>query len=131
MINLSERIQQADWKKEKHVPVIESPEQVTANKLFELKVNLGKEISHPNTTEHHIRWISLYFHPDGEKFTYQIGRFEFSAHGESVAGPNQGPVYTHHAVNTSLKISKPGILHALAFCNIHGLWESSKEIKVI
>ncbi|MCD5415757.1 class II SORL domain-containing protein [Candidatus Bipolaricaulota bacterium] len=131
MTNLSKRIQQADWKKEKHVPVIESPDQVVAGELFELKVSLGKEIAHPNTTEHHIRWISLYFHPSEEKFTYQVGLFESSAHGESVAGPNQGPVYTHHEVSTSLKISKPGTLHALAFCNIHGLWESSKEIKVV
>jgi len=29
-----------------------------------------------------------------------------------------------------MKVSKPGTLHALALCNIHGLWESSKEIKL-
>ena len=52
------------------------------------------------------------------------------AHGESTAGPNKGPVYTHHEASTSLKISKPGTLHALALCNIHGLWESSKEISL-
>ena len=130
MPELSERIQKADWKKEKHVPVIEAPDQVKANEFFEVKVSLGKEIAHPNTTEHHISWISLYFHPEGEKFTYQVGHFEFSAHGESVAGPNEGPVYTHHEVTTSLKVSKPGTLHALALCNIHGLWESSKELSV-
>ena len=130
MTELGERIQQADWKKEKHVPAIEAPDQVKADEFFEVKVSLGKEIAHPNTTEHHISWISLYFHPEGEKFTYQVGHFGFSAHGESAAGPNQGPVYTHHRVITSLKIGKPGTLHALALCNIHGLWESSKEISV-
>lgn len=57
-----------------------------------------------------------------------MGHFELSAHGESTAGPNQGPVYTHHEVTTSLKVNKPGTLHALALCNIHGLWETSKEI---
>ena len=123
-------IQQADWKKEKHVPVIECPDKVNAGEVFEVKVSLGKEISHPNTTEHHINWISLYFHPEGEKFPFQVGHYEFSAHGESVPGPNQGPVYTHHAVTAALKISKPGTLHALALCNIHGLWESSKEIGI-
>ena len=130
MTELSERIQKADWKKEKHVPVIECPDQVKAGEFFEVKASLGKEIAHPNTTEHHIRWISLYFHPEGEKFTYDVGHFEFNAHGEAVAGPNEGPVYTHHEVTTSLKVSKPGTLHALAYCNIHGLWESSKEISV-
>ncbi len=128
MKELSERIQRADWKKEKHVPVIEAPDQVPADEFFEVKVTLGKEIAHPNTTEHHISWITLFFQPEGSKFTHQVGHFEFSAHGESVAGPNQGPVYTHHEASTSLKINKPGTLYALALCNIHGLWESGKEI---
>jgi len=131
MTELGERIQRADWKKEKHVPVIECPDRVKAGEIFEVEVGLGKEIAHPNTTEHHIRWISLYFHPEGAKFTYDVARFEFNAHGESAAGPNQGPVYTHHKVTTSLKVSKAGTLHALAYCNIHGLWESSKEIELI
>ena len=130
MTELSERIQKADWRKEKHVPVIECPDQVKADEIFEVKVGIGKEVAHPNTTEHHISWITLYFHPEGEKFSHQVGHFEFSAHGESTAGPNQGPVYTHHAVTTFLKVSRPGTLHALALCNIHGLWESSKEISV-
>ncbi len=131
MADLSECIQKADWKKEKHVPVIEAPDKVQAGELFEVKVSLGKEIAHPNTTEHHIRWISLYFHPEGEKFTYDVGHFEFNAHGESTAGPNEGPVYTHHGVSAWMKTSKPGTLHALAYCNIHGLWESSKEIGLL
>ncbi len=129
-MSIGGRIQQADWKKEKHVPVIECPDQVKADELFEVTVSLGKEIGHPNTTEHHIRWISLYFHPEGDKFTYDVGHFEFNAHGESVAGPNQGPVYTHHAATVWLKIGQPGTLHALALCNIHGLWESAHEIQI-
>jgi superoxide reductase len=131
MAELSERIQKADWKLEKHVPVIEAPDQVKAGEVFEVKVSIGKEVAHPNTTEHHISWITLYFHPEGEKFTHQVGHFEFSAHGESTAGPNQGPVYTHHAAIAWLKVGKSGTLHALALCNIHGLWESSKEIVVV
>jgi len=130
MKQLSEHIQTADWKKEKHAPVIECLDRVKAGEMFEVKVGLGKEIAHPNTTEHHISWISLYFHPEGAKFAHQVGHFEFSAHGESTAGPNEGPVYTHHQVIALMKTSQPGTLHALALCNIHGLWESSKEISV-
>ena len=130
MARFSDIIQEADWKEEKHVPVIECPDTVRSGELFDVKVSLGKEIAHPNTTEHHIRWITLYFHPEGDKFPYQVGRFEFTAHGESAAGPNQGPVYTDHSVTSSLKTSKPGTLHAIALCNIHGLWESSKKIEV-
>jgi len=98
--------------------------------MFEVKVSIGKEIAHPNTTEHHIRWITLYFHPEGEEFTYDVGHFEFNAHGESTRGANEGPVHTHHEAGISMKVSKAGTLHAMSYCNIHGLWESSKEIDV-
>jgi superoxide reductase len=128
MAGLSEHIQSADWKKEKHVPVIDCPDAVTAGELFKVKVNIGKEIAHPNTTEHHISWITLYFHPEGAKFTHQVGHFEFSAHGESTKGPNEGPVYAHHVLATMLKVNAPGTLYAMSLCNIHGLWEGSKEI---
>ena len=130
MAGLGDRIQSADWKKEKHVPVIECPDIVTADEVFEVKASLGKEVAHPNTTEHHISWVQLFFKPADAQFTYEVGRFEFSAHGESAAGANQGPVYTNHSVTASLKVNKPGTLYALALCNIHGLWESSKEIKL-
>lgn len=130
-MKLGERLQEADWQKEKHVPVIECPDQVRRDEFFEVKVSLGKAVSHPNTTAHHIRWISLYFHPEGDKFTYQIGNHEFAAHGESTEGPDTSTVYTHHEVSTSFKTGKPGTLYALAFCNIHGLWQSQKQIQVV
>jgi superoxide reductase len=130
MAELSERIQTADWQKEKHVPIIECPATVKKDEFFAVKATLGKAVAHPNTTEHHIRWIELYFQPEGEKSTYQVGRFEFSAHGESVPGPNQGPVYTHHEVTASMKTAKGGVLYALSYCNLHGLWQSSKAIAV-
>lgn len=128
MGTMGELYQSADWKIEKHVPVIECPDQVQADQFFEVRVSLGKEVTHPNTTEHHIRWIHLFFKPEGDKFSYQVGNFEFTAHGECVDGPNKGPVYTNHVVVASLKIGKPGTLHASSLCNIHGLWESSKPI---
>ena len=130
MTLFGEIFQTADWKLEKHVPVIECPDEVAAGQLFMVKVGVGKEVAHPNTTGHHIRWISLYFHPRGEKFPYQIGNFEFSAHGESVEGPDSSSVYTHHEAGTSMKTEKPGTLYALSHCNIHGLWRSEKELTV-
>jgi superoxide reductase len=126
----AELFQTADWRTEKHVPAIECPDQVKTGELFTFKVMLGKEIAHPNTTEHHIRWISVYFCPEGENFSYQIGRAEFSAHGESVEGPDKSSIYTHHEVSLSMKTSKPGAIYATALCNIHGLWQSAKDIKV-
>ena len=130
MKKIGELVQEADWKQEKHVPVIECAGAVKADEIFEVNVTVGKEIAHPNITEHHISWISLFFHPEGEKFPYQIGRYEFNAHGASVQGPNTSSIRTHHAATTWMKTNKPGTLIAVSLCNIHGLWQSSKEIKL-
>ena len=130
MARIGEQYQTADWKSEKHVPVIDCPDEVKANEMFDVTITLGKEVAHPNTTEHHIRWIQLYFKPDDDKFTYQVGNYVFAAHGESVDGADKGPVYTNHSATTTLKIHKPGTLYATALCNIHGLWENAKTVKV-
>ena len=130
MEKIATLFQSADWKAEKHVPVIECPDQVNKDELFDIKVSLGKEIAHPNTTEHHIRWIDVYFHADGDKFPYQIAHVAFSAHGESADGPNQGPAYTHHAATISMKTAKPGVVYASSLCNIHGLWENQKAVSM-
>lgn len=129
-MRVSELFQTEDWKKEKHVPVIECADTVAAGEFFPVTVSLGKEIAHPNTTAHHIRWIRLYFKPDGDKFSYEIGSFEFTAHGEAVKGPDEGPVYTNHQITCSMKTNAPGELVAAAYCNIHGLWENSKKIEL-
>lgn len=130
MTELHELIQSADWQSEKHVPVIECPEEVKGNEFFDVKVGLGKAVAHPNTTEHHIRWIQLYFQPEEAKVPFQIGQFEFTAHGESANGPNEGTVYTHHEGTVAMKTGTSGTLMALAYCNIHGLWRSSKTVRV-
>jgi superoxide reductase len=130
MGKIGEQYQTADWKTEKHVPVIDCPDKVKADEVFDVRVSIGKEVAHPNTTEHHIRWIQLFFKPDGDKFTYEVGNYEFDAHGESADGANAGPVYTHHAITSALKIKKPGTLYATSLCNIHGLWESSKKVSI-
>jgi superoxide reductase len=130
MAKIGELFQTADWKTEKHVPVIACPDAVKADQVFEVKVTLGAEVAHPNTTAHHIRWIQLYYRPEGGKFAYQLGNFEFTAHGESNDGPDTGPAYTDHSVTARVKLAKSGTLVATSLCNIHGLWEFAKPIKV-
>lgn len=130
-MTISDHIRHDDWKKEKHVPVIELPEQVMADQMFQVTVTVGKEIAHPNTTEHHIRWIELYFMPEGGQYIYDIARFEFNAHGESVKGPNTGPVYTHFHGSTMFKTTVPGKVYAVSYCNIHGLWESTRDVTLV
>ena len=130
MAELKDLFQTADWKTEKHVPVIEVSEKVKKGEFFKVSVSVGKEIPHPNTTEHHIRWIEVYFLADAEKFSYQIGRFEFASHGESAEGPNTSTVYAHPEATCSFKTDKPGTILVSSYCNIHGLWESSRRLSI-
>jgi superoxide reductase len=130
MAALKEQFQTADWKSEKHVPVIEAPEKAKKGELIEVRVSVGKEVAHPNKTEHHIRWIDLYFLPEGGKFPYQIGKAEFCAHGASTAGPDTSTVYTDHSAVFRFQTEKPGTILASSYCNIHGLWENAAGIAV-
>ncbi|RKD33936.1 class II SORL domain-containing protein [Thermohalobacter berrensis] len=123
MKSLGQLLQTGDWKGEKHVPVIHSTEKIKAGEEFQLKVSIGDEIKHPNTLEHHIKWIKVFFHPEGGKFPVEIATFNFSAHGE-------GDVFDEPVGITHVKLDKPGTIYALSYCNIHGLWENSKEIAV-
>ncbi len=129
-MKLGENVQAGDWKLEKHLPVIECAGSAKAGEKLAVTVSVGKQIAHPNTTEHHIRWIQLFFQPEGDKFTYQLGHWDFCAHGESAQGPNQGPAYSEPAVSASVSLKKSGTLLALAHCNIHGLWESAQKVTV-
>ncbi len=127
---LSELYKSDDFKNEKHVPVIECDDQLKAGEANEIRVMVGKEIDHPNTTEHHIRWIKLYYLPEGATQVYELAKFEFSAHGESTKGANEGPAYTHHCGCACVKLATSGRIYATSYCNIHGLWESSKAVTV-
>jgi superoxide reductase len=129
-LKIGELIQESDWKVEKHVPVITCPDEVTKGEFFEVTANVGKEVAHPNTTAHHISWITLYFLPEGEKFPYQIAKAAFDAHGASVQGPDTSTVYTNHKATVWMKTDKPGVIYATSLCNIHGLWQYSKPIKI-
>ncbi|MBP2635688.1 MAG: putative superoxide reductase [Firmicutes bacterium] len=129
-MKIADLVQSADWKAEKHVPVIEAPDKVKAGEKASVEVCVGKEIAHPNTTEHHIRWIKIYFKPENAKFAFEVANFEFTAHGESTEGANKGPVYTEPVGKAVVKLSSSGTLIAEAYCNIHGLWEGYKNITV-
>ena len=129
-MKIGDLVQAADWKTEKHAPVIEAPESVQSGEEFMVSLTIGKEIPHPNTTEHHIAWIALYFKPDDGKFPFLVGKFEFNGHGESIKGANEGPLFTEPKATVAVKVKESGTFLALSYCNIHGLWESSKPIQV-
>ncbi len=128
MDKLKELFQEADWTKEKHVPVIEILEK-EREKGVKIRVSVGKEIPHPNTSSHYIAWIAVYFLPEGEKYPYEVAKFEFSAHGASTQGPDTSSIYTEPIVECLFKTSKEGKIFASSYCNIHGLWENSVDLK--
>jgi superoxide reductase len=99
--------------KEKHVPVIELVE-CPECKEKTVKITVGKEVPHPNTVEHHIKWISLYGVKGG--IAVHVGTFDL--------GPTYGvPTVTAHA-----NLGEFSELVAVEYCNIHGLWESSLKL---
>lgn len=115
-------VKTADWKSEKHVPVITAPEAIKAGEAFDVEVAVGKEIPHPNTVEHHIAWVALRFVADGSQLPVELGRMEFAAHFEGAA--------TAPTAKFRVALAKGGTLFATSYCNIHGLWESATKIAV-
>ncbi len=123
MTSIGNFYQSGDWKGEKHVPVIHAPETIKKGEEVEVKVIIGEEIPHPNEFEHHIVWIKLYFLGEGSKFPVEIADFDFSAHGEM-------DLFTSAKGQASFTTEKSGTIIATSYCNIHGLWENSQELKV-
>ncbi|MFA6357819.1 MAG: class II SORL domain-containing protein [Candidatus Omnitrophota bacterium] len=130
MADFKDLLQSADWKTEKHAPVIDVPDKISKGDILKIDVSVGKQIAHPNTTDHHIKFIEVYFLATGEKFPYQVARFEFTVHGESTQGPNTSTIFSEPKITTSFKTEKSGVIMAVSYCNIHGLWKSEKEVKV-
>ncbi|MCD6323733.1 MAG: class II SORL domain-containing protein [Desulfurococcales archaeon] len=103
-------------KVETHTPKIEVPETVKAGEPFTVKVSVGP---HPNTPEHSIRRLEIYFYEEGRAFNpIHVATLEFEP---GLADPE---------VTLKLRVKKAGTLYAIAYCNLHGLWEGRKEVKV-
>ncbi|MGQ9630501.1 MAG: class II SORL domain-containing protein [bacterium] len=97
----------------KHTPVIEAPNKVKKNEMFEVTVEVGKLMAHPNENGHFIQWIELY---SGDTF---LGRAEFV------------PAMSAPKVTIPISLSHGhGELRALERCNLHGVWEGTKSIEV-
>ena len=125
MVNLNDLAQTGDWTKEKHVPVIDYVgdwSDLKKNNPIKVKITIGKEIPHPNTAEHHIAWVNVYFLPDKEKLLQHVGKFDFNSHGASST-----KIFTNPDITFSFKTEKEGTLIVFSFCNIHGLWKNESD----
>ncbi len=98
---------------QKHLPVISAPDTVKRGDPFDVTVEVGKLKTHPNETAHFIEWIELYC---GDTFLFRMGL------SGSLTSPKVAvPVKLLHA---------HGPLKVWAKCNMHGLWEGTKDIKI-
>ena len=103
-------------KRESHTPKIEAPVQVKPDEPFTLKVSVGP---HPNTVEHSVRWIMVMFEEDGRPFNpLYLGKVSLN------------PVTTQPEMILNVKLQKGGVIHAIEYCNLHGLWSAKREIKI-
>jgi len=103
-------------KLESHLPKIEAPDSVRSDEEFTIRITVGP---HPSTDEHYIRWIDLYVQELDRTFNpVHVARIELS------------PSYVQPDITIKFKLKKTSIVHAVAYCTKHGLWESRKEIRV-
>ena len=98
----------------KHLPIITAPDRVKAGEWFDVAVEVGKLLEHPNEQGHFIRFIDLYA---GDKYLSRL----------SVAAGTTWPV-----LKARVRLCKNlGPLRALDVCNLHGAWEGAKDIEVV
>jgi len=103
-------------KAETHTPKVEAPAKVRAGEPFKVTIKVGP---HPNTVQHSIRWIEVYFYEEGRTFNpVEIARISLA------------PEYAEPDVTLTISLRKSGVLYALGYCNLHGVWEARREIKV-
>ena len=111
-------IQPAKEGREKHAPVISAPSKVESGTPFDVEITVGKEKKHPNVDVHHIKWIQLFVKEEGGKPLVHVATFDM------------GPTYAEPKVRFPVALEKTATLYALAYCNIHGVWENSVTVKV-
>ncbi len=98
----------------KHIPVIDCPDKVKKGEPFKITIKVG-ELPHVMEEAHHIQWIEVKV---GENFYERI---------------DLTPVFTRPEV--TLTLVKGGkhetrTLRVIERCNIHGLWEATKDITI-
>ncbi len=98
----------------KHIPVFECPDKVKAGEPFQIKIKVG-EIPHVMEVGHHIQWIEV---KSGENC---YARVELT------------PAFTKPDITVTLVKEgkhRTRTLRVIERCNLHGLWEATKEITI-
>lgn len=112
-INIVQDPQNLTDLEKKHLPIITAPERVKKGQMFEVVVEVGKLLEHPNKPGHHIEFIDLYA---GETFLARL----------DITGQLTAPIMK---VQCQLEHDF-GNLRAFEHCNLHGTWESTSQLEV-
>jgi superoxide reductase len=97
----------------KHAPVLNMPKKVKKGEPFEVTVEVGKHLKHPNTIGHFIQWVELYA---GDIL---LGSVDFV------------PEFSNPKVTFTVMLKYEYPITAMDRCNLHGVWSSGPiSIKV-
>ena len=114
-VNSPKNLEEMSDLEKKHCPVISVPAEITADKPFEVCVEVGKLLAHPNENGHFIQFIDLY-----AEYVF-LARIDFTA------------VTTQPVLKIPVTLGHAGLkttLRAFARCNLHGVWQGTKEVTV-
>ena len=112
-VNVVEDLDSATDLQKKHTPVITAPDTVKAGECFEVVVEVGKLVAHPNEIGHFIEYVRLYI---GDVY---------------VAGLDLTAVRTCPVLKVCLNLERElGPLRAVTRCNLHGEWAATRDLGV-
>lgn len=97
----------------KHLPVITAPKSVRKRECFEVTIEIGKLMEHPNESGHFIEFVELY-----ADHTY-LARMDFTAY---TTCPIMKVCLSLDHIHEKLC--------AYERCNLHGIWAGECEIEV-
>ncbi|GAK51881.1 putative superoxide reductase [Candidatus Moduliflexus flocculans] len=95
--------------KEKHVPSMTLSDSAIGTVVT---VQVGKDVLHPTTPEHHIEWVKVF----GETQEGKIVEVATLTFGKGTSLPSGSIV---------IKKENYKSLTALSYCNLHGVWDNS------
>ena len=112
-VNTVEDTVHASDLEKKHLPVINAPQKIKMGERFEVTIEAGKLLKHPNEPGHFIQFIELYADD-----TY-LARMDFTAKT------------TEPVMKTYVILEHPyEKLCAYVRCNLHGTWANEVEIEI-
>jgi superoxide reductase len=98
----------------KHTPLVDAPEKAGAGEPFAVTIKMGgiDGVEHPNILGHWINSVALYA---GDR---PLGRAEFA------------PVVSQPEATFHVSLGESTTLRVVAYCNLHGSWQSTKRVNV-